>query len=103
MPNPIEELFSELLSVKGILQTIVIVVLIFVLFSITGSLKQVDSSNQLVNDTLTNVEQEASSGISWFLLLSGIIGAITLIILGVKAVLWLLEEFGITNDLPFHY
>lgn len=94
MPNPLEEFLSELFSVKGILSMIVIAILVFVLFAITGALKQSDPSNQELNKTLTNIEENTSSGINWFLLITGVVGTITLVILGIKAALWILEELG---------
>jgi|GEM_PF-3421947 len=97
MANPLEDFLSELFSVKGILQTIVIVILVFVLFAVTGALKQSSPGNLEVNKTLTNIEESTSSGINWYLLITGVVGTITLIFLGYKAVVWILDEIGFST------
>ena len=94
MSNPLEEFLGELFSVKGILSLVVIAILVFVLFAVTGALKQTDPNNQDLNKTITNIEENTASGINWFLLITGVVGTIILVILGIKAVLWILEEFG---------
>ena len=98
MTNPLEEFFGELLSVKGIFEGIIIVILIFVLFVIIGSLKQTAPENQQLNDTLTSIEENTTEGIKWYFIVGGIIGTITLLFLGYKAVVWLLEQFGNGNS-----
>jgi hypothetical protein len=97
MANPLEEFLSELFSIKGIVSMIVIALMVFVLFTVTGALKQVDPNNQELNETITDLEDNTASGISWFLLITGVVGTITLVILGIKAALWILEELGLNT------
>jgi len=94
MANPLENFLGELLSVKGILKMIVIAILFFVLFAFTEALKQISPENQELNKTLTGIEESASSGINWYLIVIGVVGTITLIFLGYKAVVWIMEQLG---------
>ena len=98
MTNPLEDFFSELFSVKGILQTIVIVLLVFVLFAVTGALKQSSPGNPEVNKTLTNIEESTTSGINWYLLIAEVIGTVTLMFLGYKAMVWGLDQLGFSTS-----
>ncbi|MCX6748944.1 MAG: hypothetical protein NT076_05040 [Candidatus Pacearchaeota archaeon] len=94
MANPLGDFLSELVSVKGVLEMIVIAILVFVLFAVTGALKQTSPDNQEINKTLTSIEENTTSGISWYLIITGVVGTITLIFLGYKAVVWVMEQLG---------
>ena len=90
----IEKILSELFSVKGILQMIVVAILVFVLFAVTDIIKESNPDNEQLNKTLTNIENGVNEGASWYFVVLSIIGAITLIFGLYRLFVWAAEEFG---------
>jgi hypothetical protein len=84
---------SELFSVKGIWEMIIIAIFVFVLVSVVGVLKQTSPSPE-VNETLTNIEENAVTGFNLYLFIAGIVGTVVFIIVIWKIIMWAIEEFG---------